>query len=66
MTPAERPSGWVLCDREGRIAHKTIYPSLSSADGVAERWTKRGVARVPEPVWTRDEWIREMARRADA
>ena len=66
MTPAERPTGFVLTDRAGRLAHGTVYSSLSRAEQGVAVAAGKGIVRTPEPVWTRAAWEAEMARRADA
>ena len=66
MTPAERPSAWLLMDREGRVAHRNVYASRLHAEIGADLLAKKGIWRTPEPVWTRAAFEAEMARRADA
>ncbi len=67
MSPAERPSGWTVT-KDGVPYGKSpaLYRSLGAADDARLRLANKGIRVHPEPLWSRDAWLREMARRADA
>ena len=52
MTPADRPTGWVLLRADGSLVVHQIYVTLGGADRARERWAASGVRVTVEAVWT--------------